>query len=234
MGDLGRRLDVIEDALERGAYRPGMWSRFVAEATRSSRVERRSVADRAGRASEILHRRRCRPEIGLGAGGLAGIIAAGAGFALVEATRDSGGPLLVVGAALLIVALHPLVKTGIRPELGIRFSGVYLRGVEPRVKLRFGTYLAAPAGSRIVFHLGGAIGSPLGAAWVWRQAAGSGSAATAVAVIFWVLVAIQVVTLTLGLGGRGRRLARISSGGTAGAEIRSALIRWRGRPAASV
>jgi hypothetical protein len=231
VGDLGRRLDDIEETLQRGTYRPGMWSRFVADATLSSRAQRRAVADRAGRISETLHRRLTRPEVGLGAGGAAGVVAAGIGIAAVEASRDGSGPLLIVGAALLVVALQPLVKTGVGLLLGIRFSGVYLRGVEPRVKLRFGTYLAAPAASRIVFHLGGTVGSPLGASWAWWRAAGAGSATTAVAVAFWLLVGIQVSTLTLGLTGRGRRLARITSGGTAGAEIRAAFLRRRGRSA---
>jgi len=178
----------------------------------------------------MLHRRHHRPEIGLRVGGLIGAAVAAAGFALVELGRVGDESQSLLGAALLIIALQPLVKTCVGFKLGIRFSGIYLRGFEPRVKLRFGAYLASPVGSRVAFHLAGVVGSPAGAAWAWQRATGAEPSTSVIAVAFWILIAIQLVILMLGLTGRGHRLARVSSGGMAGEEIRSALTRWRASP----
>jgi hypothetical protein len=222
---LDRQLEAIEKSLLDGSYRPGPWGRFVDEAMRRPRTERRSVADQATRVSELLHRRHGRPETRTSIGVLIGLLAAGAGFALVEMGRDSGGIVLLTGAVLLIVALQPLFKMSVGFVLGLRFSSTYLRGIEPRAKLRYGTYLAATRPSRIAFHLSGTVGSPAGAAWAWLRAAPDTSGTTIAAVLFWVLVAVQLLTLVLGLTGRGRQLARISSGGMMGKEIRAALRR---------
>lgn len=230
MSDLERQLESIEDSLRRGVYRGGPWSRFVTEASLRSQAERRAIVEDVSRVSEMLHRRHRRPEVGLIVGSLLATAAATAGVVLIELGLNGDGSQFVAGAVLLIIALQPLTKTCIGLLAGIRFSGVYLRGVEPRVKLRFGTYLAAPAGGRIVFHLAGTVGSPAAAAWAWWRAAGTDTAGieiagVVIAIAFWMLVAIQLVTLTLGVSGRGHRLTRVSSGGMAGKEIRAAFAR---------
>jgi hypothetical protein len=223
--DLGHELETIEDALRQGVYRGGPWSRFVTEASQRPRAERRAIVEDVNRVSELLHRRHRRPEVGLIVGSLVAIAAVAAGVVLIELGRNGDGSQLVAGAVLLVIAVQPLIKTCSGLLAGIRFSGVYLRGVEPRVKLRFGTYLAAPVGSRIVFHVAGTVGSPAAAAWASWRAAGIDTAGVAIALAFWMLVAIQLVTLTLGLIGRGQRLTRASSGGMAGREIRGMLRR---------
>jgi len=222
---LDQQLGAIEQSLRHGSYRPGPWSRFVDEAMRRPITERRSVADHATRASELLHRRHRRPEIRMSLGALLGVLVAGGGFALVEAGRNSGGAVFLTGTVMLIVALQPLMKTSVGLLLGLRFSGVYLRGIEPRVKLRYGTYLAASRPSRVVFHLAGTVGSPAGAAWAWYRATGNASGTGAIVALFWALLAVQLLTFVLGVTGHGRRQARISSGGMAGKEIRAALRR---------
>jgi len=220
---LDRQLEAIETSLLDGSYRPGPWGRFVDEAMRHPSAERRSAAERATRVSELLHRRRGRPEIRMAIGALIEVLAVGTGFVLVEMGRQPGGVVLLSGAILLIVALQPLVKTSVGLLLGFRFSGLYLRGVEPRTKLRYGTYLSATRRSRIAFHLAGTVGSPAGAAWAWQRAAAGASGTAVAAALFWALVAVQLMALLLGVIGRGRRLVRISSGGMVGREIRAAL-----------
>ncbi len=51
-----------------------------------------------------------------------------------------------------------------RRALGIAYDYAYLFHIEPRFKMSYGTYLAAPRWARIVFHLSGIVGSPLGLA----------------------------------------------------------------------
>lgn len=230
MDDLRAQLEAIERALDAGQYRPGPWERFLRLARNRTRRERQALAADVSRVSEKVHRR----------GGLR-TVSVGAGVALELAATALGGLFLALGirlalnvgvllaGAIWITTFEPLVKIAVGLVLGIRYDYAYLRGGEPRFKMRHGTCLAAPRATRIALHLSGTVGSPL-AAWLVGRIAGPflrlGGTICRVAV--WVLVGVNVALFSAALAGR-RRLGplrlRISSGGVAGAELREALGR---------
>jgi hypothetical protein len=93
--------------------------------------------------------------------------------------------------------------------------------------MRFGDYLAAPRWARILLHLSGTIGSPLGA-WLVMVCLPS-DLRVAIDVcwaIFWIGVVVNVAGFMVALAGvrkLGPMKASASSGGVAATELREAL-----------
>ena len=93
--------------------------------------------------------------------------------------------------------------------------------------MRFGDYLAAPRWARIVLHLSGTIGSPLGA-WLAMVCLPTDLriAIDVCWAIFWIVVAVNVASFIAALAGvkkLGPLKASDSSGGSAALELREAL-----------
>ena len=124
------------------------------------------------------------------------------------------------------IAFQPLVKVATGTALGVGHDYAYLHGIEPRFKMRFGSYLAEPRWKRILLHLSGTVGTPLGVMLV-AMAAGAKLPVSALIcwAAFWIAVAINLVSLvaaTLGVRRLGPFRADDSSGGAAGIELREA------------
>jgi hypothetical protein len=125
------------------------------------------------------------------------------------------------------MSFQPLLKVLTGTVLGIRYAYAYLLGPEPRFKMRFGSYIAAPRAARVLFHLSGTIGSPLGA---WLPTRFLGPSLRPASTFCWILLAIvviiNVVPLALALSGLQRigpiRLS-LGSAASAALEIREAL-----------
>jgi hypothetical protein len=165
------------------------------------------------------------------------------GVGIELAATAVGGGLLAVGlhhrsnAAVIVAALiwittfEPLVKVSVGWLLGIRYDYAYVRGIEPRFKMRYGTYFAAPRAVRVVLHLAGTIGSPLSAWLVGRLARPTlPLAGTVCTVAFWAVVAFNALLFFAALAGfrhLGRTRLNVSSGGVAGAELRDAFVGGR-------
>ncbi|MFZ0890733.1 MAG: hypothetical protein WA005_20015, partial [Candidatus Binataceae bacterium] len=162
--EFSARLLAIEKALGEGRYRPGPWDAFVRAARNQPDDVRAALAADVSRVSRKLHLRTGRGTISFVAG--VGIelasITVGAGLIAIGAGDRSGAAAL---AAMVIwtIAFQPVLKIVVGKAFGIGYDYAYLLGVEPRFKMSFGTYLAAPRGKRIAFHLSGMFGSPLGA-----------------------------------------------------------------------
>lgn len=111
--------------------------------------------------------------------------------------------------------------------VGVDYEYAYLYAVEPRFKMRYGDYLAAPRWARVLLHVFGMIGSPLGA---WLSAFCLAETAWVATVfcwgLFWLVVVINAVSFLAGIVGVKRlgslRLS-LTSGGMAGNELREAL-----------
>jgi hypothetical protein len=93
--------------------------------------------------------------------------------------------------------------------------------------MRFGDYLAAPRWGRIVLHLSGTVGSPLG---VWLVIVCLPTdlriAIDVCWAMFWIVVVINVISFFVALFGIrkiGPFKASFSSGGSAALELREAL-----------
>jgi hypothetical protein len=149
------------------------------------------------------------------------------GLLLLRAGLAATSTLLVlIAAAILTTTLQPLVKLAAAWLFGVRYSYAYLWGIEPRFKLRFGTYLSAERWQRVLLHLTGTVGSPAAFLWVGGLAAGQLPAAAAVcSICFWVLVVGQALLFVAVARGRSRLgpfgLASLTSAGAAAAELRA-------------
>ena len=135
--------------------------------------------------------------------------------------------LAILAAGILAMTFQPLVKIGLGYLLGVGYEYVYFNGAEPRFKMRFGDYLAAPRWARILLHLSGTLGSPLGV-WLVQICLPSDLriAAYVCWVVFWILVAVNAVGFLVALAGvrkLGPMKASASSGGVAATELREAL-----------
>lgn len=178
--------------------------------------------------SDKLHRRSYSRILRIWVGLLVGIALTAFGAALLLWGLDRASPAgLLAAAVILMTTLQPLVKVAAGVCLGVRYSYVWFWGFEPRFKMRYGTYLAAPRWRRVMVHLAGTLGSPLALLCVALLAAPvQPSVASLCWALFGILLVPQVVPfllVLLGVGSLGRlRLASRTSGGAAADELRSA------------
>jgi hypothetical protein len=148
------------------------------------------------------------------------------GILLALGIADLSNALAIVAMVLWASSFQPLIKVASGTALGIRYEYAYLFGsIEPRFKTDFGSYLALSAWKRMMFHLSGTLGSPLGAALVAVIADERLRIATwASWVAFWIVIAVNAAALLAGFTGmsriRGFRIAE-TSGGLAAVEFRS-------------
>jgi hypothetical protein len=227
---LTRKLAEIEAALDRGVYRPGPWAALLREAASQPAAERAAIADDVSRVSDKLHQRQPRRTLPFATAVAAELAATALGGVLLAAgLARTAPPLALAAAVVLTTTLQPLVKVSAGTLLGIRYSYAYVRGIEPRFKMRYGTYLAAPPWARIALHLSGTVGSLL-ALWLVRRMALPELPGTAAvcAVAFWIVVGMNVVPFLAGLAGV-RGLGPIgpvnsTSGGAAAVELRALMV----------
>jgi len=226
--DLSARLAEIERALDAGSYRPGPWEKFLAEARRRPDAERAALAGDVSRVSRKLHLRGGRSTIPFGAALAAEVVAAVIGGMLV--IKGATAPSIVaawIGAVLWMMAFQPLVKIAAGAALGVGYEYAYLMGIEPRFKMRYGSYLAAPRWNRVVLHLAGTAGSPIGVILAAEIVATSLPwTAALMRAVFWILVAVNFIPFVAALFGV-RRLGPMrmtdGSGGLAGLELHEAM-----------
>ncbi|MGB6552178.1 MAG: hypothetical protein WBE78_01725 [Candidatus Binataceae bacterium] len=222
--DLRIGLLQIEHNLNEGHYRPGPWERYIRELKRRPITVRAALCADVNRVSRKLHLRTPRKTISVRAGVTIEIVAIVLGGVLLWASvRELSVVLALVGALLWVMTLQPLVKISAAAVFGVGYEYAYLLRGEPRFKMQFGGYVACPRSARVVLHLFGTIGSPLGAWAASRIIRGvlPGTAEVVMAA-FWIVVAINVIEFAAGVAGF-RRIGSIrtieSSGGAAGLEI---------------
>ena len=222
--DLRIGLLQIEHNLNEGHYRPGPWERYIRELKRRPAPVRAALCADVNRVSRKLHLRTSRRTIGVRAGVTIELFALALGGVLLWASvRELSIVLALAGALLWIMTLQPLIKIAAAAMLGVGYEYAYLLRGEPRFKMQFGAYVARRRLSRVVLHLCGTIGSPIGA-WaaariVHRVLPGT---AEVVMAMFWIVVVVNVLEFAAGVAGI-RHIGRIrtieSSGGAAGLEI---------------
>lgn len=226
---ISERIAAIERDVDNNRYSPGPWARLVKEIRGLPVAERREFSRDLTRVSRKLHERGGRSTIAAPIGYAAEIVLAfiGAIILAIGAVERSG--ILVIAAALIwTTAFQPLIKVGVGYLLGIEYEYAYFYGVEPRFKMRFGQYIAKPRYKRLLLHLSGMIGSPLGAWLPTLFVDPSLRIAIDVCwVVFWIVVAINVgafVAVLIGLGSRVGPIRLVDgSGGAAALELREAL-----------
>ncbi len=226
--ELRARIAEIERDIDAGAYHPGPWARLVRAVRSDPDDVRASLAGDITRVSRKLHMRSGRRTIAVGVGIAIEIAAIATGAALIALALAVGSNLVAILAmAVWVTAFQPPVKVAAGTALGVGYDYVFLQGVEPRFKMSFGSYLAAPRWKRVVLHLSGTVGSPLAAIIAARITGAELPIATVVSQgVFWLIVAINVMPMIASLFGV-QRMGPIklgeSSGGAAGIELREAL-----------
>jgi hypothetical protein len=227
-GDLRARLAAIERAVDEHTYRPGPWQALVRDIRNSMFFERAALADDVTRVSRKLHLRKPRRRLSMNTGIILEIAATMAGvLLLVVGATVSSNAMAVAGALIWIVTFQPLIKLFVGRLAGVHYDYVYLLAVEPRLKMKYGTYLARPRLVRIIVHLSGTVGSVLAAYLAYLLLRGVLPAtATFCIVAFWVLLLVNVVNFIAALAGMhrlGPLPLSLSSAGSAAIEIREGL-----------
>lgn len=231
---LRAQLLEMEKIIDAGAYKPGPWDRFVRAARNQPPDARATLADDATRVSRKLHLRNGRATMPLERAILweSGATIIGA-VLLAAGVAWKSNVLAILGALTWTATFQPLAKVAIGTALGVSFDYAYLEGsFEPRFKISYGKYLARPRWARILFHLSGVVGSPLGIYLAGTLMAPVLPTASKICeVIFWLENAVNLLAFVGGVIGR-RKLGpvrvAISSGGVAGAELHDAFTIARG------
>jgi hypothetical protein len=226
--ELRRRLEAIEEDVETGRYRPGPWEALLRSLRSQPSAERQQIAEGVGRVSRKLHLRVSRRTIDINVAIVLELAATLlGGLVIVLAISLVSNVIAIIGAVIWITTFQPLIKFGCGRAVGVRYDYAYLYGVEPRLKMDYGSYLASSRAARIVLHLSGMVGSPL-AAWFIANVLPPemGLAKKLCWYAMWALITTNVVTLVVGLLGF-RRIGgfrmRDSSSGAAASEMREGL-----------
>lgn len=222
------RIVAIERDIDAGRYYPGPWEALLRDARTLPRAERAALTEEVSRVSRKLHTRAGRRTVPFMTALLGEIVFAivGGVLLLIAAGRHSN-VLAIIAALIWITAFQPLVKIGVGYLLGVDYEYAYFYGVEPRFKMRHGDYLAVPRWGRILLHLSGMVGSPLGA-WLPTICLSQDMwpALDVCWIAFWIVVAINLASFFAAMAGV-RRVGPVklsmSSGGMAATEIREAL-----------
>ena len=178
-----------------------------------------------------LHRRNHSVTLPLPVGLLIELVGTAVGLIVLEIGLRRVCPGCVLAAGMILtVTWQPLLKVAAGYLMGIRYSYFYFRGVEPRVKMQYGTFLAATRWQRVTLHLAGTVGSPLAFWYVAVRAAGQMPEVARICwLLCWILVAVQVAMFVVVFAGarRGGPLggAHLSSGGSIARELRPTSTR---------
>lgn len=187
------------------------------------------MAPDVSRVSDKLHQRRHPARLPSWVGLAFEAAGTAAGIGLLEWGLGRAHPSSVIASSIILtITLQPLIKIAVGSLVGIRYSHFFFFGIEPRFKMRYGTYLSAERWRRVLLHLSGTVGSPLAFWWVALRAEATMPRTSSICWgLFLLLVAIQVLAFSLGIAGV-RRLGslgavRHTSGGAAAYELREAL-----------
>jgi hypothetical protein len=226
--ELRKRLTEIEHSIDAGTYRPGPWERLIREIRGQPDDVREALAGDISRVSRKLHMRGGRRTASVANGMTRELAATAVGAILLGSARSSSFDVAAIIAMLIwVTTFQPILKVCVGLALGVGYEYAFLHGIEPRFKMKFGTYVAAPRWKRIALHAFGMIGSALAAIIVALIADTELPTAAVVSwVVLWVVIAINLIALLAGALGI-RRVGPVrttdSSGGAAGIELREAL-----------
>ena len=222
------RVAEVERQVDEKRYRPGLWDRILKDTRALAREDRVLLKEEFTRVSSKLHRREGRATLSVTAGVVAEAALTMLGVvAIILAIHNQSNVSGIIAALIWMMTFQPLIKVGVGYLLGIEYDYAYFYGVEPRFKMRFGDYIAAPRWARIVLHLSGTIGSPLGA-WLAMVCMPSDlriaiDVSLAILVLVVAVNLVQMITALAGVKKLGPFRASFSSGGSAAMELREAL-----------
>lgn len=221
---LRERLRAIERDIDAARYRSGPWDAFIRVTSGQPDMTRAALAEDISRVSRKLHLHWARSTVSVATAISAELAATAVGSVLLALAIKSDSNIVAIAAMVIwVITLQPLVKVAVGTLLGIGYEYGYLFGLEPRFKMKFGSYLSTPRWKRIALHGSGMVGSPLGAIMVpWIVGSTLQIARSVCLWSFWIFLAINLISLILSLFGV-RRLGRLrladGSGGALGLEL---------------
>ena len=153
--------------------------------------------------SRKLHLRQPRRKAGvLGAVLLEAFAGILGGILVAAALNRDSTVLALIGMALWVASFEPLIKLGVGTVLGVEYDYAYLfKGVEPRFKMKFGSYLALAPLRRMVVQFAGTLGSPLGALVAAQLYPELPTASGVTWIVFWLAVLVNVGGIATELAG---------------------------------
>jgi len=186
----------IERDIDAGCYRPGPWDAVIRVNRSQPDDARIALAVDISRISRKLHLRLARRTAPLAPAitiELAATVLGG--MLLAIAVKKDFNAVAIATMLIWVSTLQPLVKVAVGAMLGVGYEYGYLYGIEPRFKMKFGSYVAAPRWKRIMLHASGMFGSPLGAILVaWIAGDSLQIARAACWVVFWITLAINLIS----------------------------------------
>lgn len=156
--EIRERLADVESALDSGNYRKGMWQGLLREASILEADERRSLAEAVSRVSRKLHGRKLYPHAPFGVAIVLECVLLAISIYLLG---QAGLVAVLAGAVGLALTLQPTLKVAVGLLMGVRYEYAFLWYIEPRFKMRYGTYFVLEPSQRIAFHLAGSVGTPV-------------------------------------------------------------------------
>jgi hypothetical protein len=228
--DIQSRLHSIEHDLDSGSYRPGPWAALMRDTLRRPESERAALTADITRVSNKLHSRRRRFRLPA----LLGVafelaLTGGAVVLLRKGLSQRSSALVSAAGAIFSFTAQPLVKVLTGTLCGVRYAYMYVQGGEPKFKMAYGSYVAAPRWKRVLVQASGMLGTPLAFLLVSRLAVlRLPRTAKVFQVLFALFASLQVVLFVAGLLGIKRlgslETVRSTSGGAAAGEIRDAFL----------
>ena len=228
--ELRARLHSLERDVDANCYRPGPWEAVIRAIKSQPDSTRAALAQDISRASRKLHLRTGRRTVAVAMAMVIELAATTLGAILLAlALKTNSNTAAITAMIIWVSTFQPLVKVAAGMMLGVDYEYGYLYGVEPRFKMKFGTYVSMPRWKRVALHASGMVGSPLGAILVASVVGGTLQIArSACLTVFGITLAINLIAMILALAGirhlRSLRLAD-GSGGALGLELHEALYR---------
>lgn len=222
-----QRLADLDAALDEGRYRKGMWQRLLRDAARLPSGDKPAIAGMLDIVSRKLHGRNGYPRAPFSVAFIAEIVLLAAGVALLSSPSSM---LILPGTAAIAVSLQPTTKVVAGLLLGVRYDYAFLWYIEPRFKMRYGTYFLLGPARRVLFHLAGSIGTPI------AMYVGFACLSDISPILAYVCLAFAAVALLMQVGAflaqwmgvdrvAGFRLATLTSPATAAFELKQLLDR---------
>lgn len=155
----------IESNLDSGTYRVGDWQKCLNKLKGLGQGSSSMVSHDLTRISNKLHRRNRFPE----APAWMGFVFEYLLFVMSILAMAAESTLLRLASIIMLaLCLQPIIKISTGILLGVRYSYVYLWYVEPRFKMRFGTYYDLARWKKLVLQFSGSVGTPVALLVGWR------------------------------------------------------------------
>ena len=155
----------IESNLDSGTYRVGDWQKCLNKLKGLGQGSSSMVSHDLTRISNKLHRRNRFPE----APAWTGFVFEYLLFAMSILAMTAESTLLRLASIIMLaLCLQPMIKISTGIFLGVRYSYIYLWYVEPRFKMRFGTYYDLARRKKLVLQFSGSVGTPVALLVGWR------------------------------------------------------------------